>query len=77
LFFFSSLLHFFAGVPFQRMFTSRGYNIDVDNTAIGGTTAKYWARNPVRRDKLEQVPRRNPDCARAQHHHIELAARPC
>ena len=43
-----SLCFFSSGQPFQQMFTSRGYNIDVDNTAIGGTTARYWARNPVR-----------------------------
>ena len=41
------------------MFTSRGYNIDVDNTAIGGTTAKYWARNP--NSLLDRV-NDNPDC---------------
>mgnify|MGYP001239114390 CR=1 FL=1 len=41
------------------MFTSRGYDIDVDNTAIGGTTAKYWARNP---NSLLNRVNDNPDC---------------
>jgi len=48
----------FSRRPFEQMFSSRGYDIDVDNTAIGGTTAKYWARNP--NSLLDRV-NSNPD----------------
>lgn len=54
-----SVLTLPAERTFQQMFNKRGYDIDVDNTAIGGTTAEYWARNP---DSLLKRVQANPDC---------------
>ena len=41
------------------MFTKRGYDILVDNQAIGGTTARFWATIP---NSLSNAVDENPDC---------------
>lgn len=48
-----------AGTQLQEMFTKRGVDIDVYNGAIGGTTARFWARDP---DSLVDMVKENPDC---------------
>jgi len=49
----------FSAREFQQMFTSRGYDILVDNDAVGGTTARLWSRTP---NVLSEAVSKNPDC---------------
>jgi len=49
----------FSRQEFQQMFTSRGHNIQVDNDAIGGTTARFWSLTP---NALTDAVSKNPDC---------------
>jgi len=41
------------------MFTKRGYDIKVDNVAIGGTTSAFWSHLP---NSLSNAVSDNPDC---------------